>query len=289
MPGTASRRKASGRLSRAVPRALPISLSRCLPTALSHGLPAAVPRVLRTTAPRGLPAGVPWAASLYVGAVQLGAYATARLPGRRRTELLRTHSTNVDNLRAGRWQTLATSAVFVEEPLPVAYGAALLAALGTAEARWGVWRAAGVFAAGHAGASLLVYGALRRRTREGAPSATTTGASPGVSAAHATGETGTEPPDTTARAIDVGASYGFNATVGALAATVPHHGARAAATAGLLALGVRPVLRRGRTFTDVGHLAALVIGVALGTGMRVGTGMRAGAERRTGANSQIRA
>lgn len=76
--------------------------------------------------------------------------------------------------------------------------------------------------------------------------------------------------------------------MGALAATVPHHGARAAATAGLLALGVRPVLRRGRTFTDVGHLAALVIGVALGTGMRVGTGMRAGAERRTGANSQIR-
>ncbi|MGW7641606.1 rhomboid-like protein [Streptomyces decoyicus] len=289
MPGTASRRKASGRLSRAVPRTLPVSLSRGLPTALSRGLPAAVPRVLRTTAPRGLPAGVPWAASLYVGAVQLGAYATARLPGRRRTELLRTHSTNVDNLRAGRWQTLATSAVFVEEPLPVAYGAALLAALGTAEARWGVWRAAGVFAAGHAGASLLVYGALRRRTREGAPSSATTRASPGVSAAHAAGETGAEPPDTTARAIDVGASYGFNATVGALAATVPHHGARAAATAGLLALGVRPVLRRGRTFTDVGHLAALVIGVALGTGMRVGTGIRAGAEGRTGANSQIRA
>ncbi|WP_234341405.1 rhomboid-like protein [Streptomyces sp. NRRL S-1813] len=224
--------------------------------------------------------------------MQLGAYATARLPGRRRTELLRTHSTNVDNLRAGRWQTLATSAVFVEEPLPVAYSAALLAALGTAEARWGVRRAAGVFAAGHAGASLLVYGALRRRTREGSPSANTTRASPEASATHAphgTEETGAEPPDTTARAIDVGASYGFNATVGALAATVPHHGARAAATAGLLALGVRPVLRRGRTFTDVGHLAALVIGVALGTGMRVGTGMRAGAERRTGANSQIRA
>ncbi|MFD3421852.1 rhomboid-like protein [Streptomyces decoyicus] len=269
MPGTTSRSKTSGRLSRAVPRVLP----------------AAVPRILRTTAPRGLPAAVPWAASLYVGAVQLGAYATARLPRRRRTELLRTHSTNVENLRAGRWQTLATSAVFVEEPLPVPYGAALLAALGTAEARWGVWRAAGVFAAGHAGASLLVYGALRRRTRQGTPSANTTGASP----ARAAEETGTEPPDTTARAIDVGASYGFNATVGALAATVPHHGARAAATAGLLALGVRPVLRRGRTFTDVGHLAALVIGVALGTGMRVGTGTRAGAEIRTGANARIRA
>lgn len=186
---------------------------------------------------------MPWLAPLYVGAVQLGAYATARLPGQRRTELLRRHSTNVANLRAGRWETLATSAALVEEPLPVPYAAALLAALGTAEVRWGAPRAAGVFAAGHAGASLLVYAGLRGRVR-------------------------TDPPDATARAVDVGASYGFNATLGALAASVPHRGARAATTAGLLALGIRPVLRRGRTFTDAGHLAALALGVAIGCGAR---------------------
>ncbi|MFG2832569.1 rhomboid-like protein [Streptomyces sp. NPDC048434] len=247
----------------------------------------AVPRVPATAAPRGLTGAVPWVAPLYVGAVQLGAYATARLPGHRRRELLRTHSTNVRNLRAGRWQTLVTSAVFVEEPLPVPYGAALLAALGTAEARWGARRAAGVFAAGHVGASLLVYAALRARIPGGTPPATA-----GVSPVHppeTTGEdplaeaTGEDPPDdATARAIDVGASYGFNATVGALAATVPHRGARAAATAGLLALGIRPVLRRGRTFTDVGHLTALALGVAMGTGMRAAAGRRTG--RRTGAN-----
>ncbi|MEU8685171.1 rhomboid-like protein [Streptomyces sp. NPDC048611] len=224
---------------------MPLAVPRPLPGALRRG----AARAARRTA-------VPWAAPLYVGAVQLGAYATARLPGPRRTELLRAHSTNVANLRAGRWRTLVTSAAFVEHPLPVPYGAALLAALGTAEARWGARRAAGVFAAGHVGASLLVYAGLRARghgrTADGSPES-----SPG---------------DTTAQAVDVGASYGFNATVGALAATVPHRGVRAAATAGLLALATAPVLRRGRTFTDAGHLVALVLGVAMGAGMGGRTG-----------------
>ncbi|MEU9503794.1 rhomboid-like protein [Streptomyces sp. NPDC048196] len=197
-----------------------------------------------TPRPRpSLPPRVPWAAPLYVGAVQLGAYATARLPARRRTELLRAHSTNVANLRAGRWSTLLTSAGFVEEPLPVPYGAALLAVLGTAERRWGVRRATGVFATGHIGASLLVHAGLRAR-------------------AHLRG-----PEDPTPHAVDVGASYGFYATLGALAASVPHRGVRTAATAGLLALGIRPVLRRGRTFTDAGHLTALALGATIGAGI----------------------
>ncbi|MGW3013985.1 rhomboid-like protein [Streptomyces sp. NPDC001219] len=224
---------------------MPLAVPRLLPGALRRGAARAARRT-----------PVPWAAPLYVGAVQLGAYATARLPGPRRTELLRAHSTNVANLRAGRWRTLVTSAAFVEHPLPVPYGAALLAALGTAEARWGVRRAAGVFTAGHVGASLLVYGGLRARGH-----GRTAGASP---------ESG--PGDATAQAVDVGASYGFNATVGALAATVPHRGVRAAATAGLLALATAPVLRRGRTFTDTGHLVALVLGVAMGAGMGGRTG-----------------
>ncbi|MEU9110485.1 rhomboid family intramembrane serine protease [Streptomyces sp. NPDC048483] len=195
----------------------------------------------------GRRAALPWAAPLYVGAVQLGAYRMARLPRERRAAVLRAHSTNVVNLRAGQWGTLLTSAAFVEEPLPLPYGAALLATLGTAEARWGTARAAGVFAAGHIGASLLVYAGLRGRVRA-------------------------DPPDETARAIDVGASYGLNATLGALAAAVPHRGARAAATAGLLALGIRPVLRRERTFTDVGHLTALALGVVLGAAIRPPSG-----------------
>ncbi|MGX7762647.1 rhomboid-like protein [Streptomyces angustmyceticus] len=243
---------------------------------------------------------VPWAAPLYVGAVQLGAYAAARLPGHRRTELLRTHSTNVDNLRAGRWQTLVTSAAFVEEPLPLAYGAGLLTALGAAEWRWGARRTAAVFAAGHVGASLLVYAALRARTAGRAPladaavaamgSGAPVLAAPGERVPDAAGRDAAgrdaagrdaAGPDGTARAIDVGASYGFNATVGALAATVPHRGARTAATAGLLALAIRPVLRRERTFTDAGHLVALALGVAMGSGMRAGAGRPAGRGRGT--------
>ncbi|SHN03745.1 rhomboid-like protein [Streptomyces yunnanensis] len=187
-------------------------------------------------------------APLYVGALQCGAYATARLPVPRRAELLRAHSTNVANLRAGRWGTLATSAAFVEKPLPAAYGVALLAALGTAEARWGAGRAAAVFAAGHVGASLLVYAGLRGRRW----------ARRATARPEAAGGAGT------AHAVDVGASYGFYATLGALAASAPHRGARAAATGGLLALGAVPVVRRGRTFTDVGHLTALALGVAMG-------------------------
>ncbi|MER7988397.1 rhomboid-like protein [Streptomyces noursei] len=190
----------------------------------------------------------PWVTPLYVGALQFGALATARLPAPRRTALLRAHSTNVANLRAGRWGTLATSAAFVEEPLPLAYGAALLATLGAAEVRWGTARAATVFAAGHMGASLLVYAGLRARRGGGArPAARAPGGDGG-----------------TAHAVDVGASYGFYATLGALAASLPHRGARAAATGGLLALGAVPVVRRGRTFTDVGHLTALVLGVGMG-------------------------
>ncbi|MFF4605377.1 rhomboid-like protein [Streptomyces sp. NPDC001339] len=226
---------------------------------------------------------LPWVAPLYVGAVQLGAHAAARLPRGRRTELLRRHSTNVANLRAGRWETLVTSAAFVEDPLPVPYGAGLLAALGTAEARWGAARAVGVFAVGHIGASLLVYAGLRGRVAQGRTPPATAGGTPTPTptltpaptrALEALGDdhdprhAATRALDATARALDVGASYGFNATLGALAVTLPHRGARTAATAGLLALGIRPVLRRGRTFTDAGHLVAIALGVATGCVMR---------------------
>ncbi|WP_234430660.1 rhomboid-like protein [Streptomyces sp. NRRL F-4489] len=300
---------------------------------------------------------LPWAAPLYVAALQAGAYATARLPGPRRTELLRRHSTNTANLDAGRWGTLATSAGFVEEPLPAAYGAALLAALAAAEARWGTARTAAVFAAGHVGASLLVYAGLRARGRwrgrpvdesgpvgrarpvggersaggarsvgwgrrvggervaagargrdgavpeaavpaiagsEGpgsdvavtglaAQDAVTSGgarsahgatahdgatahetAAAHEAAGHDAAAHGAAPLDAVAQALDVGASYGFCAVLGALGATWGRPRVRVAVVGGLVGLGIAPVVRRGRTFTDAGHLAALVLGVGIG-------------------------
>ncbi|WP_327413612.1 rhomboid-like protein [Streptomyces sp. NBC_01233] len=172
--------------------------------------------------------------AVYAGGVQLGAYALERMGAAERDRLLRNCSTNVDNLAAGRWETLLSSAVVVEEPMPLPYALLLVAVLGYAEYAYGAWWTAAVFLFGHATATLLVYGALRRT------------ADPG-----------------TRRALDVGTSYGFNAVLGALTSALPRGAVRTAARAGLLALAAAPVLKRGRTFTDAGHLAALGIGIGV--------------------------
>lgn len=172
--------------------------------------------------------------ALYAGGVQFGALALELMPSADRAELLRSCSTNVDNLAAGRWGTLLTSAVVVEEPMPLAYALLLVAVLGYAEYAYGAWWTAAVFLFGHASATLLVYGALRGTTDPG-----------------------------TRRALDVGTSYGFNAVLGALTSVLPRGPVRTAGRVGLLALAAAPVLKRGRTFTDVGHLAALGVGIGL--------------------------
>ncbi|WP_219664903.1 rhomboid-like protein [Streptomyces bambusae] len=174
-------------------------------------------------------------APAYAGGVQLGAYALERMDAQERERVLRSCSTNVDNLAAGRWETLISSAFVVEEPMPLPYALLLLAVLGYAEYAYGAWWTAGVFLLGHTAATLLVYGALRA----------------------------SRPGPQTRRALDVGTSYGFNAVLGALTSVLPRGAVRNAARVGLLALAVRPVLRRERTFTDAGHLVALGIGVGL--------------------------
>ncbi|GHH34286.1 rhomboid-like protein [Streptomyces candidus] len=184
-----------------------------------------------------LPA-LPVLAPAYVGGVQLAAHAVRRhLDDDARETFLRACSTNVDQLEGGRWGTLLTSAVVVEEPMPLPYALLLLAVLGYAEYAYGAWWAAGVFLLGHAGATLLVYGGLRANRADSA----------------------------TRSAVDVGTSYGFNTVLGALTAALPAGPLRFAARAGLLAVGARPLLNRERpTFTDVGHFAALALGIGLG-------------------------
>lgn len=171
---------------------------------------------------------------MYAGGVQLGAYVLERMGAPEREQVLLGCSTNVDNLAAGRWETLLSSAFVVEEPMPLPYALLLVAVLGYAEYAYGAWWAAGVFLLGHATATLLVYGALR----------------------------GTADP-LTRRALDVGTSYGFNAVLGALTSALPRGPVRTAARVGLLALAAAPVAMRARTFTDAGHLAALGIGIAV--------------------------
>ncbi|MCX5179693.1 rhomboid-like protein [Streptomyces virginiae] len=176
---------------------------------------------------------IPWGA-VYAGGVQLGAYALQRTGAPERERLLRDCSTNVDNLAAGRWETLLSSALVVEEPMPLPYALLLVAVLGYAEYAYGAWWAAAVFLFGHAAATLLVYGALRTTTDQ-----------------------------PTRRALDVGTSYGFNAVLGSLTSALPRGAVRTAARVGLLALAAAPVVRRGRTFTDAGHLAALGVGIGV--------------------------
>ncbi|MFE6842423.1 rhomboid-like protein [Streptomyces sp. NPDC057686] len=181
-----------------------------------------------------LPWPPPTLGVVYAGGVQFGAYALDRLGAAERDRLLRSCSTNVDNLAAGRWETLLSSAFVVEEPMPLPYALLLVAVLGYAEYAYGAWWTAAVFAFGHATATLLVYGVMRRTADPQAR-----------------------------RALDVGTSYGFNAALGALTSALPRGPVRTAARVGLLALAAGPVLRRDRTFTDAGHLAALGIGVGL--------------------------
>lgn len=172
--------------------------------------------------------------ALYTGGVQLGSHALERLDPAERERVLRACSTNVDNLDSGRWETLLTSAFVVEEPMPLPYALLLVAVLGYAEYAYGAWWTAAVFLFGHTAATLLVHGALRRTAdRE------------------------------TRRALDVGTSYGLNAVLGALTSALPRGAVRTTARVGLLAIAARPVLRRERTFTDVGHLVALGLGVGV--------------------------
>ncbi|MEW2418218.1 rhomboid-like protein [Streptomyces sp. NPDC046866] len=181
-----------------------------------------------------LPWPPPISGAVYAGGVQLGAYALEGRGADERDRVLRRCSTNVDNLAAGRWDTLLSSAFVVEEPMPLPYALLLVAVLGYAEYAYGAWWTAAVFLFGHVTATLMVYGVLR-------------------------GRAGRE----TRRALDVGTSYGFNAVLGALTSALPRGPVRTSARVGLLAVAAQPLLRRGRTFTDAGHLAALGVGMGL--------------------------
>ncbi|MFD9537920.1 rhomboid-like protein [Streptomyces sp. NPDC060010] len=181
---------------------------------------------------RPLPPGS--VAVAYTGGVQLGAHVMERLAPYERERVLRGCSTNVDNLDAGHWGTLLSSALVVEEPMPLPYALLLVAALGYTEYAYGAWWTAAAFLFGHACATLLVHTVLRR-----------------------TADTETR------RALDVGTSYGLNTVLGVLTSALPRGTVRGVARVGLLALAAAPVLRRGRTFTDVGHLVALGVGVGL--------------------------
>lgn len=153
---------------------------------------------------------------------------------REQARFVRHNSSNIHHLEVGKWWTLFTSGLVVDG-VPVLLGiAAVAAALGLAEWRWGTLRGFAVFLLGHLVATLLTEGAMWL-----------------MHLAHL--------PGVLARARDVGISYGLVATASCLLAL----GGRRARRYGLPALTTLLTVAWvvNHELADAGHLVALGLGV----------------------------
>ena len=150
--------------------------------------------------------------------------------------LLRGHSSNLSALAQDPLHGLVQSAFWVEG-WPVFLAAAVLAIPLAPVERWlGTTRWVVVLAIGHAVTSLLVAGAIWTAIDSGH-------ASPGLR-----------------NVVDVGASYGLAAVGGVAVYRLPRRLALPVAVGVLIVLAA--VLGAERTFTDLGHVVAFVLGLA---------------------------
>ncbi|RDI62983.1 rhomboid-like protein [Nocardia pseudobrasiliensis] len=148
-------------------------------------------------------------------------------------------STNLHNLLRGHFGTLFSSALVIgDNSAALVIIPLLVSLLALAELRFGAWQVIRIFLAGHIGATLLVALGLWVAV-----------------------EAGWLPVDIT-RAEDVGISYGALALIGAFFALLPHRW-RPTWAITWLAVAVAGVVM-GRTFTNVGHLLAVSIGLLAG-------------------------
>jgi hypothetical protein len=152
--------------------------------------------------------------------------------------LIRSQSTNLDNLADRPLQVLVASAFWTSGTvLPWQLLVRFTLILAPVERRLGTRRAGLVFAAGHVLATLVVAAGLQFGVRHGWLD---------VALAHAS---------------DVGVSYGLVAVAGAMTWLIAPARWRAAwAPAVLAAISLGDL--GGLTFTDVGHLVSLVIGLS---------------------------
>ncbi len=147
-------------------------------------------------------------------------------------------SSDVHNLLVRPVSALLFSGFWVAGPVWMPYFWAFLATLAPLERRIGGRRAAGVFATGHIGATLLSQAVVAGAVAGG------------VLASGALDE------------LDIGVSYGVLTCLGALAGLLPLPG-RVAVLAVAGALVGRQLLTDTDLVTAVGHPAALLVGVAL--------------------------
>ncbi|QIS09421.1 rhomboid-like protein [Nocardia arthritidis] len=181
-----------------------------------------------------LPVTLGYLAGLVVVAVALSALSESAQTG----VILHT-STNLHNLLHGHISTLFASAFVIGDAAVALTILPLLACLlALAELRFGSGQLVRIFLAGHIGATLLVaVGLWIAVTAEWMP-------------------------QSIGWAEDVGISYGAMAVLGALVAVLPRPW-RIAWIVGWFVVAVEGAVV-GQTFTNVGHLLSLLIGVAAG-------------------------
>ena len=173
----------------------------------------------------------------YLGVLLATTTVLAASSERGRTMLLRASSTNLNHLAREPLRVLVASALWLQGFSIVTWALLFVVVLAAVEQALGTRRALAIFAAGHVGATLLTALGLWIGIRAGA-------FSPRVD-------------DT----IDVGVSYGFVAAAAAFTFLLPRRARLpyAAALVGYLVFR----LAVGHTYTDAGHLVALVIGYGL--------------------------
>lgn len=179
----------------------------------------------------GAPATFMWLAVLAVTT------RVQRSAGRERSQLLRSHSTNLNHLSEEPTRVLAASLFWLDGKRWWPYVPPFAAVLAPAERRLGTFRWLLVGAAAHVTGTYLGQGYLRWSIRaEQAP--------PRLADAH-----------------DVGVSYFLLGVAGTLSAYLPRRHRGLARAAGLATLMGNAIARP--TFTEIGHLSAFVTGLAL--------------------------
>ena len=163
--------------------------------------------------------------------------AAAASPGLER-RLLESESTNLHNMTHEPLQVLVSSAFWIDSPVfPVLTTGALLAVMVPAERALGTRRWLAVFVAGHVIASVLTVVGIAMGIRDG------------VLPVRISGTT------------DVGVSYGAAAVAGCALHLLPRPWLRRGAL-GVLVVGLGAFAVVDHTFTDIGHLLALGVGLA---------------------------
>lgn len=198
----------------------------------------APPESATTARPRWWRPKLPATAVYLAGLVAVSAVFSV-LSDSAQTRMVLHASTNLQNLLDGRIGTLLASAFVIGDVVGSWVIIPLLACLlALAELRFGALRLVRVFLAGHIGATLLVAAGLWV----------------GVEAGWV--------PASIRWAEDVGVSYGAMALIGALVAALPYRWRAAWSTLWSI-VAVEAVLIE-QTFTQVGHLVALLIGTVVG-------------------------